>query len=1057
MSRHHRFSLVIALCLVVVAAWPLGEAAGQGTNASITGRVVDDEGAPLPGANVLVENTSTGFTTGTATGPEGRFTLRELPLGPYAVTVSFVSYRTQRRTGLELSQGDELALSFTLSQTTTDMEEVVVEASSFQSQSTRLGARTRITAEEVETLPAAGRNFTDLIKLSPRVGSGDNIAGMDGRNNALTIDGVNAKETNFGGSGSSPYVLSMAALREFEVVTNSYDVVEGRGTAGAVKAVSKSGTNEFEGSVFGHFWDKRLAAPTDIRGRDVEGDTKSQRGFTLGGPIIKDKLHFFVAYDGERKDEAYSLWSQSTNPGIMENGIGMRASAENVNRIISILEEKYSLDPDQRQIGFFSRTNQLDTFFGRLDWQVNDRHKLTARYIRDDFVRPKRNNSHIGAIGVHEVTYDFVSEGHNALLSLRSQLASGLTNDLKLGYYYNRRANVSTNGRVPNLWVYFQSDIGGQTEQAVLNGRGYEWVPEDQRSEVLSLINNTYYSTDRLDITVGTETALIEASGLWTHGQQGRFTFNSIEALDNMEPARFTRRVATEGRSLTDPIATRHLETAAYGQVEANLTERLKATAGLRYDLAYFISSPEYNPVLEQELGLRNDTNPIDWDNIQPRLNLTWDVTGDGRNILQGGAGWFQGQTLTRPYAQAFVFNGLRFYEVEAEGGAVPTPDYEAYEEDFANLPGESLAPPEGERQQIVRLLDTNYEMPYAFRANVSYHRYLTDWLRVGANLYYNKVMDLPYVQNPNLHTEAGFRLNGEGGRRVYGPISELRDDPVDGFDDDASRISDRFAEVSMFTSGYEQSSRMLVMETDVQLPNNGLLRASYTYNRSKGAAIYHNEVDHRFVGRSYNDFDFIAEGHSNDDFKHKVLLNFTSPEIRGFQVSGYFNLMQGDRYTAMIDGRTNVSGLPGEHDYPAFVFDPDDPDTPETLAEDMRYVLNHTSNRFREYLERNMGQYATPNGGISPWEPELDLRITQSFDMPLGRQIVLNADIFNVLNLLNPDWGGEYNIIDTRLLQVTGFDEGEQRYEYQVNREAGQRRYEGPGFTTRFGIKYIF
>ncbi len=1051
------FTVFFIACPLLFA--PL-TATAQGTAASITGTVVESDGSPLPGATVQVENQSTGFSSGTTTNQNGSFGLQELPLGAYAVTVSFVGYGSKRRTGVQLDQGDQVVLEFELSEATQELEEVVVEGGDFRERTQRLDASTRITAEQVESLPAAGRNFTDLVKLSPRVGNNDNIAGFSGRTNALTIDGVNAKETNFGSGGDSPYVLSMEALQEFEVVTNSYDVVEGRGTSGAVKAVTKSGTNEFEGTVFGHFWDRRMAAGADLAGRNVEGDTKSQRGFTVSGPIIEDELHFFFAYDGMRKSEGYSLWAESTTQGIMENPQGQRASADNVNRIISILEESYSLDGSQKQTGFYTRTNQLDTFVGRVDWQMNDTHKLTGRYIRNNYTRPNMNNSHIGAIGIHGVTYDFSSEGHNGLLSLRSQVSSNWTNDLKLGYYWNRRANIPTNGRVPNLWVYFDSQINGETEQAVLNGRGYEWVPEDQRSEVYSLVNNTYLSTDQFDFTFGTENALIESSGLWTHGQQGRFTFNSIEALENMEPDRFVRRVATEGRELTDPVQTRHLELSTYGQAKTSLTSRLDAVLGLRYDLAYFLTSPEYNPVLEEELGIRNDTNPIDWDNIQPRLNLTWDVAGDGRHIVQGGAGWFQGQTLTRPYAQSLVFNGLRFYEVEATGDDVPTPDYEAYEEDFSNLPGESLAPPEEDRQQIVRMMDEDYEMPFAFRSNLSYHHYLTDWLRLGANFYYNKVMDLPLVTNPNLDTDTGFRLNGEGGRKVYAPVSALREAPADGFNPDASRISDRFAEVSMFTSGYEQSSQQVVLQANAQLPNQGRVGASYTWNRSNGAAIYHNEVDHQYIGRQYNDFDYLENGYSQEAFKHKILLTFSSPKFRGFQVSGFLNLIQGDRYTAMIDGRTNVSGLPGEHEYPAYVFDPDNSETPDQIAEDMDYVLANTSDRFREYLQRNMGEYATPNGGISPWEPDLDLRITQEFDLPFdsyGDKLTLNVDIFNVPNLLNSDWGGEYNVIDTRLLRVTGFNELEQRFEYEVNRNAGQQRYEGPGFTTRFGLKYSF
>lgn len=1053
-------ALVRTLLLCFSLSLAASVAFAQGTDASIAGRVVDADGKPLPGANIRAENESTGFTSGTATGPDGRFTLQELPLGPYTVTASFVGYGRQRRTGIELSQGDEIALKFTLTQEAAGLEEVVIEANNFRNRTDRLGASTHISVEEVESLPTPTRNFSDLVKLSPRVGSGNNIAGFSGRTNALTIDGVSSKESLFGGGGASPYSLSMAALREFEVVTNSYDVVEGRGTSGSIKAVSKSGTNEFDGSVFGYFWDRRLAADTDIRGREVEGDTRLQGGFSLGGPIIEDKLHFFVAYDGERENEGYSLWAESTEPGILENGVAQRASTENVDRIVRILEEQYGVDTGQQQYGYFTRTRGLDTFFGRLDWQINDNHKLMGRYIRDSFERPNRNNSHIGAIGIHDVTYDFISEGDNALLSLRSQLTPNLLNDLKIGYNYKRQANVSTNGRVPNLWVYFTSDINGQTEQAVLNGRGYEWVPEDQQSRVFSLIDNAYYSTGGYNFTFGTENTLTQSSGLWTHGQQGRFTFNGIEQLANMEPASFTRRVATDGRELTDPVTTRHLEMAAYGQVETNVTPRLEASAGLRYDVTYFLSSPEYNPVLEEELGLRNDTNPLDWDNIQPRLNLTWDATGDGRNVFKAGAGWFQGQTTTRPYAQAFVYNGLRFYEVEAirsRGDEVPTPDYASYEEDFANLPGENLAATEGGRRQVVRFLNEDFEMPFAFRANLSYHRYLTDWLRVGAGLYYNRVDDLALIENMNLNRDAGFRLNGEGGRRVYAPASDILDDPADGFDTQASRIFDRFAEVNMFTSGYEQSSRMLVLDTDLNLPNEGRMSASYTYNHSSGAQIYHNEVDHRFIGAEYGDFDFIRDGYSNQDFQHKGLLNFASPIVKGFQVSGYLSLMQGDRYTATINGRTNVSGLPGEHDYPAYVFDPNDPSTPDQIAEGMQYVLENTSDHYRDYLERNFGQYATPNGGISPWEKQLDVRLTQRIDTFRDQQIVLMADVFNVLNLLNPSWGGQYNVIDPVLLNVTGFDQEEQQYEYEVNREAGQKRYEGPGFTTKVGFKYVF
>ncbi|MEO0330191.1 MAG: carboxypeptidase regulatory-like domain-containing protein, partial [Bacteroidota bacterium] len=233
----------------------------QGTDASISGRITDENNEGIPNATVEITNESTGFRTGTVTNLQGIYDLQQLPVGgPYVISASFVGYADQKKSGYMLNQGNNLEVDFYLSETATELSEIVVSGNSFQSRNNRLGTATSISAQDVKTLPANNRDFSNLAALSPLVGNGTNIAGVSSRSNSIQIDGVNSREASFGGQGSSPYVLSMEALREFEVVTNSYDVIDGRGAAGGIKAVTKSGTNEFHGSAFAYFWDARLAA-----------------------------------------------------------------------------------------------------------------------------------------------------------------------------------------------------------------------------------------------------------------------------------------------------------------------------------------------------------------------------------------------------------------------------------------------------------------------------------------------------------------------------------------------------------------------------------------------------------------------------------------------------------------------------------------------------------------------------------------------------------------------------------------------------------------------------
>lgn len=1074
----------ISLSILLICLFTGGYAFAQGTDASMEVLVTGPDKQPIPGATITVINISTGFKTGAASQTNGLYRFQQLPLGgPYKVTATFIGYQPSSKEGFMLNQGNNLKINLALSEQASTLQEVTITATGFRSRDERLGRSTAINAQEIQRLPSANRDFTNLAQLSPMVGSSLNIGGTNSRNDAFTVDGVTSKESAFGEANQMPYTFSIEALREFEVVTNSYDVTEGRSVAGGIKAVTKSGTNEFHGSVFSYFWDNRLGAQTDLLGRNVINDTKNQRGFTLGGPLLKDKLHFFISYDGQRQEQAYDLWSQSVTPGIVQNNRGQQATKENLDQAIGILQQKYGV-PVQPQYGFFTRNNKLNTYFAKVDWQINSIHTLTARYNQSDFLQPSMANSDIGNYGINSASYNFLIKNKNALLSLRSQLNNNLSNELKVGYYFNTRQNALTTAPTPQLWLNMQSAINGANQNATLVGYYNRWVPEIQESAIYSFTDDVYLNKGRFNFVFGTQNTFTNTSGIYTHDIKGRFDFNSIAALDAMQPDRFTRKFTNPNQELTEPLGTNLAELAVYAQATTNITPNLKATAGLRYDVSIFSTAPDYNPTLERELGYRNNVKPVDANNIQPRLNINWDVNGQRRDIIDGGLGIFAGQMVTRPYIYGLIDNGIRFTGIDITGREgyildpptgdfllkdgqrvpMPSPDYAAFREGENNIPGTGYTRSElfgaGNEAQVVRFVDKNLQLPTSLKGHLSYHHYFTDWLRGGVTAYYLHTYNMLTMENANLTNQVAFTLQGEGGREVYTPLNQMK---ANAANFSGAKISQQFTDALRFTNGYETKSRGIILDAAIQLPHEGSITLSYTRAQAKGAENYRNEDDQRFVGVSYfDDYNFINNGYSPYDFRQKVLVNITTTKVGGFTFGAFLNMVETGRFSAIISPidvmGTNIRDLNG---YSAYIFNPNAPETVsfqgEQFVQDLKTVFQTAGPAAQKYLNDNIGQYAQPYGGLMGWRTTLNARINNDIQLYKNHKLIINIDAFNVLNLLNKSWGGYWNYPFQELYKVKTFNAARQSYEYEVNKNFGQRRKEGNGFLLMFGAKYAF
>ncbi|WP_341221565.1 TonB-dependent receptor [Polaribacter atrinae] len=519
---------------------------GQATNASIRGIITDSSGEPLMGATIIVKNISTGFSSGTTTNESGGYKIQQLPLGgPYNVTAKYLGFQDVVRKGFTLNLSDVITIDFLLQESATSLGEIIVSSNSIVKRIQQMGASTKIAAGQIKNLPSEGRNFTRLTSLSPLQGAGSlNLGGQRRTSTNVTIDGVNFRNTLTAGEvGRGPYTISQEAIREFEVSTNDYDVTQGRQGGGSITSVTKSGTNEFEGSAFFYHRADNLQSQYTIQGQERDADFyNSQSGLSIGGPLIKDKLHFFLVY--ERQDAGDPQFIANIQNDDDANRLGISESS--LNRFLQIGRDKYGLS-NSKQIGQFDRVTEANNLFLRLDWQINDKHRLTFRNLYNKRDNPFSVSDNFN-IEVAESYSDFVSRENSMFLSLRSNFSSNITNEFKVKYQRAERI-FSPNSElpsqnIPRAIVQVASVLpNGNTSSKSIQLGGQRYTPETNLENQIQLSNTTYINVGKFNFTLGTDNLITSLETQLSNEQNGRFFFDSLDDFDNLNPSRYAREV----------------------------------------------------------------------------------------------------------------------------------------------------------------------------------------------------------------------------------------------------------------------------------------------------------------------------------------------------------------------------------------------------------------------------------------------------------------------------------------------------------------------------------
>jgi hypothetical protein len=686
LSRSPWLVLALGLGLAVPAA-----AQSQATTGVIEGTVLDESGAPTPGASVSLRNTATNFERVVATDTDGRFRGLLLPLGPYRVTVSLSGFATLVREGIDLAVGQTVNLTLTL-KVSSVQEEVVVSAEAPVIETTRAEGSDRIDEAAIEGLPNNGRNFLDFTLLTPGVsivqgpdGAELTVNGQKGIHNNISVDGADFNNPFFGeqrGGQRPAFTFNLDAVKEVVVVAEGANAEFGRSNGGFVNVVTKSGTNEVHGSAHFYFKNDGLsAAPKRADGSEADkfDFSQYQAGLTLGGPLQHDRLFYFLAFDYQ---DASS--TKQTDPTRIEP------------RVVDFFQRLGS--PNEN--GPIDRTNDARVFLGKLDWQASSEHLLTLRY---NYTWSEQVNG----------TFDVDSWGRSANAierdyshavtgSALSTLSGTVLNEFRFQWAKEFRPRP-----------YNGPDITGQArplpDTAFDFGRGYRFgmpffIPVDYFDERVQLNNNLSLIKGRHQMKVGAEFNRVHSNQTFRGFANGRYIFSSTDGFFNYAanpryvecsdgtssqsgscpagasitgPLLLFLQQAGVGGLTADEAGTQDIpqtEVALFAQDKWQPTRNLTVQYGLRWemqkqaDMITPVSEVFYRDFIGKTVTTAagaqtfpsDGTIPSDYKMFQPRLGISWDPRGDGKTVVRLNAGIFYGRIPGLSTASSRSTNGSR-------------------------------------------------------------------------------------------------------------------------------------------------------------------------------------------------------------------------------------------------------------------------------------------------------------------------------------------------------------------------------------------------------------
>ena len=1028
----------------------------QVTTSSLSGQIIDNNGETVIGAAIIATHTPSGTVYGAVTNVDGRYVLQGMRTGgPYVVEVSCLGYQAVRFTDIHLALGESYVLDGMLNEDIEAlMEAVVVASPSSRFAATKTGASVNVRNEEMMSLPNSDRSINALTKLSPYA-TGMSFAGSDSRSTNFTLDGANLNN-NFGLTANLPAggtPISLDAIEEVQLVVAPYDVRQSNFVGGGINAITKSGTNEFKGTAYTYYHDEGL------RGNKIYGENLGERkfeqnkiyGFTLGGPIIKNKLFFFVNFEVQKKPEQTILF-QTTNA----SKIAM------LDKIAEKLKKDYNYDPGSYTD--YPGGTDNSKVLARLDWNISQAHKLSLRYNNtqnqywyapngnscdDNFRNSNYNRSSAVSQPFSNNMYSQMSNVWSAAAELNSRFSSKVSNRLLATYTAINDQRGTNSSLFPHIDIMTDGDLS-EGNYIPYTSFGYELFTYNN-----GVLNNVLNIQDNITVYLGSHTLTAglsfenqSARNSYMRNGTGYYRFASAEDfLQGNLPISFAFTYGNNGASNPAGVIE-YNQYGAYVQDEWNITPRFKLSYGLRADMLAFDNSAlmTNNAIKAIDYGGKHiDTGvwPTTRVQISPRVGFNWDVNGDKSVIVRGGTGVFQGRLplvffTNMPQNAGMIQTTVKYSQSLANGSLVEDPKVTDILtklnggrtsngklvtdiDEYIKVLGlnTTVTPEDGQigANADINAVDPNFHMPQIWKSSlaVDYTLPVSFPLTMTGEVMFNKTIWGTRLVNWNINESALTE-------KFSGPDQRIR------YTGNYKYGTNNAYVLTNTNKGYGYIFNYTVKAQPVR---NLDITASYTYTESKEiSGMPGSAASSAYTGlASVDGPNFLSLQRSQYVVPSKLALNASYHlESQGLHFNLYYS-----GYSAFGSSYTYSNDMNGDG-----------------IAYDLMYIpatkdeINFTSEADRDafwkflennkYLSSHKGRYAEANAARAPWIHVFDLSITKDFKFNVGNtkhNIQVNASIDNVGNMLNSKWG---------VRRLSAYSKGSNNYESYIS----PLKYEG-------------
>lgn len=1018
----------------------------QVTTSSISGLVADQKGGTLVGATVVATHMPSGTKYAMTTRSDGRYNLNNVRVGgPYSIQVSFVGYKPGTIEINRLDLGQKLEQDFVLAEVSATLDEIVVKADPIMNNQ-RTGAATNISNEQLRSLPTITRSAADFTRLTPMAGENNSFGGRNGQFNNFSLDGA-IFNNPFGldaatpGGQSDAQPVSLDAIDQIQVAIAPYDVTQAGFTGASINAVTKSGTNTFHGTAFGLFRNQNMTgSKVDGASIFVPDLNQTQFGASLGGPIIKNKLFFFVNFESDKRSDLGSSFL-AARPGLGGSNVS-RVSAADLDAVSAALA---SVGIETGAYENFTHKTESTKGILKLDWNISQAHKFSFTYSAlDAFKQKPAHPSAIGRRGPDFLTLQYFNSGYQInnklnsyLFDLKSNFGNEASNKLQFGISQFRDQRDPFSEPAPTI------NINKDGVRYIVAGHEPFSINNRLNQDVLQLSDNLNLYLGKHTLTLGASLEKFLFDNSFNLGAYpGVFApgYSSVENfLDEVKKGSVAADLAAAQKTFADnnkkntwALAETNMgQMAIYAQDEFQINPKFTLTAGIRLDKPNYYDTKTkieeniarnccYDPTVKyydatgKETLLDSKVLPSSKPLISPRIGFNYDKNGDRTEQYRGGTGLFTGR-----FPMVWV------------GNQVANPNFFFY-----------------------CVTDPNFKFPQVWRSNLGYDKRLkNDWV-LSTDIIYTKDINAMMVRNYGLKLPTG-RLVGADTRPIYNAATDralLFGAPTTAYVFSNTNVGYSF-------NWTVQAKKTWANGLDVSL--------GYNYLKSMDAASIQAEIssdafDRNPANLNHTNTPLLAPSAFGNThrFVGTISKKFTYGKM-ATTISAFDQIVSGSRFSYTYSGDINNDGS-GLND---LIFIPTD-----AQIDQMAFAGDAASQRAGlkayiaqdKYLSKNRGKYAEKYASAVPMYQNLDLSILQDYTMPNNHKVQLSLTVLNAGNLISSKWGVRQIVGVTNLTQPLGVSvdaAGKPTYSFDTAQKS--TFFNDNGLVSRWqaqvGLRYIF